>query len=235
MSFADVVAIARTQLGLITRVDALTHLTRRQFEHLLATKRLERVHPGVYRIAGSPESWDQMALAAVPASGDGAKVSFLSGAYVWNLAGFWETPPCSITTPSRRRTRLGRVIVHDSHVLDGIHVDRRRRLPVTSVARTLCDLTACCRPNEVGRAFDDALRRKLTSLRRVQAVFDDLATRGRRRSTVMRELLAERGPSSHRGGSDAEVRTMRVLVDAGLPRPVQQHRVRIEGRTYRLD
>src|SRR5262249_7315714 len=163
------------------------HVTRRQLEHLLAQARLEHVLPGVYRIAGSPESWEQMALAAVLSSGPGAVVSFLAAAHLWNLAGFWEQPQSEITTPSRRRTRLRDVIVHDSEILDGIHVDRRRRVPVTSVARTLCDLTACCSPNQVGRALDDALRRKLTSLRRVGAVFDDLATRGRRRSTVMRE------------------------------------------------
>src|SRR5262249_22742716 len=154
---------------------------------------------------------------------------------LWNLAGFWEQPQSEITTPSRRRTRLRDVIVHDSEILDGIHVDRRRRVPVTSVARTLCDLTACCSPNQVGRALDDALRRKLTSLRRVGAVFDDLATRGRRRSTVMRELLAERGPAFHPGGSDPELRMMRVLVSGGLPSPVQQYRVRVEGHNYRLD
>jgi hypothetical protein len=106
---------------------------------------------------------------------------------------------------------------------------------VTTVARTLCDLTACCWPNEVGRALDDALRRKLTSLRRVQAVFDDLATRGRRRSTVMRELLMERGPAFHPGGSDPEVRLIRALAAAGLPHPVQQFVVRVEGKTYKLD
>ena len=80
-----------------------------------------------------------------------------------------------------------------------------------------------------------ALRRKLVSLTRMRAVFEDLATRGRRRSTVMRALLAERGPQFHSGGSDPEVRMIRALVAAGLPRPVQQHRVRIEGKTYRLD
>jgi len=233
--YADLVAIARTQHGLVARLDALNHVTRRQLEHLLATGRLERVLPNAYRIAGSPESWEQMALAAVLSSGDGALVSFQAAAYVWTLAGFWEQPPCEITTPSRRRSRLEGVIVHDSETLDGIHADRRHRIPVTSVARTLCDLTACCWPNQVGRALDDALRRKLTSLRRVGAVFDDLATRGRRRSTVMRELLAERGASFHPGGSDPEARIIQVLVSGGLPRPVQQHRVRIEGRTYRLD
>ena len=51
----------------------------------------------------------------------------------------------------------------------------------------------------------------------------------------MRELLAERGPAFHPGGSDPEVRVMRVLIAAGLPKPIQQHRVRLDGHTYRLD
>ena len=235
MSDAAVAAIARRQHGLVTLVQLRACLSAAQIRHRVDRGRLQRVFSGVLRVAGAPESWEQMALAAVLASGEGAVVSFLAGAYLWNVAGFWEQPQCEITTPSRRRSRLDGVIVHDSEILDGNHVNRRRGIPVTSVARTLCDLTACCSPNQVGRALDDALRRKLTSLRRVATVFDDLATRGRRCSTVMRELLAERGPAYHPGGSDPEVRMIRVLAAAGLPRPVQQHRVRVEGRTYRLD
>jgi hypothetical protein len=235
VSDAGVAAIARRQHGLVTLAQLRTHLSAAEIRHRVDRGRLQRVFPGVFRVAGAPESWEQMALAAVLASGEGAVVSFRAVGYVWNLAGFWEQPQCEITTPSRRRTRLDGVIVHDSEILDGLHVDQRRGIPVTSVARTLCDLTACCSPNQVGRALDDALLRKLTSLRRVATVFDDLATRGRRRSTVMRELLAERGPAYHPGGSDPEVRMVRVLVAAGLPRPVQQHVVRVDGRTYRLD
>jgi len=235
VSDAAVAAIARRQHGLVTLAQLRLHLSPAEIRHRVDRGRLQRVFAGVFRVAGAPESWDHMALAAVLASGEGAVVSFLAGAYVWNIAGFWEQPQCEITTPSRRRTRLEGVIVHDSEILDGLHVDRRRGLPITSLARTLCDLTACCSPNQVGRALDDALRRKLTSLRRVAAVFDDLATRGRRRSTIMRELLAERGPAFHPGDSDPEVRMVRVLVAAGLPKPVQQHRVRIEARTYKLD
>jgi len=66
-------------------------------------------------------------------------------------------------------------------------------------------------------------------------VFADLETRGRRRSTVMRALLAERGPAFHPGGSDPEIRMVQAIVAAGLPTPAQQHRVQVDGRTYRLD
>ncbi len=235
VAYADLAAIARRQHGLVARNQILTVITSRQLERLAGAGRLERVHPGVYRIAGAPEGWEPAVMAAVLAAGDEAVASFCAAPYLWSLAGFWEMPPVEITTPSRRRVRLDGVVVHDSEVLDGIHVARRHGIPVTSVARTLCDLTACCWPNQVGRALDDALRRKLVSLTRMRAVFDDLATRGRRRSTVMRTLLAERGPQFHPGGSDPEVRMIRTLVAAGLPQPVQQYRVRIAGKTYRLD
>jgi hypothetical protein len=235
MSDSSLATVARRQLGLVTADQVRAHLTSAQVRYRLRMARLELVHPTVYRIAGAPEGWDPAVMAAVLASGDGAVGSFRASAHLWGLAGFWEMPAVEVTTPARRRTRLDDVVVHDSQVLDGIHVDRRRSIPVTSVARTLCDLTACCWPNQVGRALDDALRRKLVSLRRLTAVFDDLATRGRRRSTVMRALLAERGPTFHPGGSDPEVRMVRTLARAGFPRPVQQHTVRVDGRTFRLD
>jgi very-short-patch-repair endonuclease len=83
--------------------------------------------------------------------------------------------------------------------------------------------------------MDDALRRELTTLRRLSRVYRDLATKGRRRSTVMRALIDERATGLDPGDSDAEGRIARWLVASGLPKPVQQHRVRIDGRTYRID
>ncbi|MBM3661127.1 MAG: hypothetical protein FJW95_16715 [Actinobacteria bacterium] len=234
-ALARLAPIARRQHGLVTRDQALAACTRRQLEHLVHRGIVVRVRPEVYRVAGAPDGWEPALMAAVLAAGPGAVASFGAAAHLWMLAGFWAMPPIELTTPTRRRVRLANVTVHDSAILEGIHVGRRRSIPVTSVARTLCDLTACCPPNQVARALDDALRRRLVSLTRVRAAYDDLATRGRRRSTVMRALLEERGPSFHPGGSDPEVRMVRVLLRAGLPRPVQQHRVRIGGRTFRLD
>jgi len=233
--FVDLAAVTRRQHGLATRAQALEVMTRHQVEHALAVGRIEVVHRGVYRIAGSPESWRQAAHAAVLAGGRGAVASFLPAAHLWDLAGFWEQPPVGITIPHDRRARIPGVVVHDSRILDGIHVAHRFDIPVTSVGRTLCDLTAGCSSNQVGRALDDALRRRLTSLRAVQVVFDDLATRGRHRSTIMRALLEARGPGFHPGGSDPERRMLQVLVAAGLPAPVPQHRVRTGRRTYRVD
>lgn len=51
----------------------------------------------------------------------------------------------------------------------------------------------------------------------------------------MRALLEERLPGFDPGESAQEAKLVRWIVSAGLPRPVQQHRVRIGSRTYRLD
>jgi very-short-patch-repair endonuclease len=112
---------------------------------------------------------------------------------------------------------------------------RHAGIPVTTPARTLCDLTACCLPWIVERAVDDALRRKLTTLGQLEKVFLDLANKGRRRSTVMRGILEARLPGFDPGDSDPEAELVRWLVEAGLPRPKQQHRVRVANRTYKLD
>jgi hypothetical protein len=114
-------------------------------------------------------------------------------------------------------------------------VTTRRAIPVASVARTLCDLTAKARAKVVERAVDDCLRRRIVTLDELQTVYESLSGRGRHRSTVMRSILEWRGPDHHPGESPGEVHVLRLLVDAGLPVPVQQHEVRVNGRIIRID
>ena len=232
---ATIAAVAREQHGLVTRERILTTITRRQLEHRLADGRLERVRPCVYRVAGAPQTWEQVVLAACLTAGPRSHASFRAAARLWMLSGFETEDVVEITTPSRRRARISGVIVHDSEVTGRRHTARRHGIPVSSPARTLCDLTACCRPWDVERALDDALRKKVTTLRSLQAVYLDLAGPGRRRCTVMRALLEARSPGFDPGGSAMELRLVDWLVAADLPRPVQQHRVRLGNRSVRLD
>ncbi len=51
----------------------------------------------------------------------------------------------------------------------------------------------------------------------------------------MKQLLAERDDAFHPGGSASELRVLRVLQEAGLAPPVQQHSVGVGGHSYVLD
>lgn len=238
MDLRGMARAARSQHGLVTRSQALEYLTQRQLERRVRDGGLERVRPGVYRLAGSPLTWEQQVLAACLSGSADASASHATAARLLGLKGFEsanDVEAIEITTPSRTRTRLSGVAVHDTAVRGPSHFTRKSRIPSTSVARTLCDLTWHSQPWQVERALDDALRRQLTSLRLVTRVFRDLAHRGRRKSTVMRALLEARLPGYESGESPMEDRLLRWILDAGLPPPTQQHRVRIGGTSYRLD
>jgi very-short-patch-repair endonuclease len=52
---------------------------------------------------------------------------------------------------------------------------------------------------------------------------------------VIQALLAKRWPGYDPGESDLETRVLRLIVVAGLPIPRQQYRIRLQGRSLRLD
>jgi very-short-patch-repair endonuclease len=225
--------LARKQLGLVSRRQALELLTADQIRRRLRTHALEAVRPGVYRIAGAPESWEQAVLGACLAV-PGSAASFRCAAALWGLERF-RRDLVEITVPERERRRLEGVIVHDSAVVGPLHRATVGVIPVTSPARTLCDLTAVETRWPVERAVDEALRKKLVTLRTLTRVAAALEGRGRMRCTVMREILEARAPGFHPGESDPELRIMKLLARAGLPAPMPQHRVRLGKRTIRID
>jgi len=231
---ASITAFTRRQHGLVTRSQLRSAFTRRQIDRAVVTGRLETVRTGVYRVAGVPVSWEQQLLAACLAAGPSSHASFRAAAALWQLEGF-PRDVLELTVPTDRRARLPGIVVHQTAVWSPMHADVLHNIPVTSAARTLCDLTAVTRPWMVERAVDEGLRRNIVTLRRLAQTADALAGRGRRRCTVMREILEHRLPGYHPGESDPEKHIAEVLVRAGLPAPVHQHRVRIGSRVLRID
>lgn len=233
MAEAPLARFTRRQLSFVTREQALTVLSPAQLRHRLRIRTLEPARIGVYRLGGAQESWEQMLLAACMAAGTDARASFRAAAALWGLPGF-DRDGLELTV-GRRRVRLPEVIVHDT-TFDGPH---HRALvgpiPVTSVARTLCDLTAIESVSVIARAGDDAIRRKLVTVRAWSRVARELHGRGRRKATVTRALVDERLIAPDRGDSSPELRIAQMLERAGLPRPALQHRVRVGPRTARLD
>jgi hypothetical protein len=234
MSLTELAALAETQEGLVTRPQARVHLTGKQLEHALAVGRLVTVRRGVLRFAGVPPTRWQPLRAALLAAGPAAVASHRSGAEVWGMPGILAGQP-EITVPSPAWPRLAATTTHQSRCLPDRHRAIHNRMPVTTPARTLADLSAFVGPRFLGRLVDDCLRRHLVVLDDLGDAYQVLASRGRRRLTVLRAVLEERMPGFDPAGSPAELDVACILVDAGLGRPVAQHQVVVRSTVYLLD
>jgi very-short-patch-repair endonuclease len=227
-------ALARGQHGLVTRQQALEVMSQNTLERRVRARRLEPLRRGVYRVAGAPDTWEQQLLAACLAAGPEACASFRAAAALRTFEGFHRVG-LEITHFGERPSVIEGVVIHESSVYDSRHITEVAGIPTTSVARTLCDLTAVVPQWIVERAVDEALRRKLVRLGEIAEIAELLEGRGRRRCTVMRDVLEHRQPGYHPGDSDPERRIAELLVRAGLPEPTRQHRVRIRDREVRID
>lgn len=224
--------LARHQLGLITRPQAVQLVSRHEFEHLVRKGHLRRMRRGVWAVAGVPPSYEQSVLAVVLAAGFPAMASHRTAA---KLHGLKVPPPerIDVLTLPNRRLRLEGV---DHHRGEQIPVSINvRGVPASPVGSTLVDCAPWLPGRMFGLAVDDARRRALVTAADVEAAH---AFRDRGRSTgrhlvvPARPALADR---HHAGGSERELDVLRILRRAGLPLPVQQHEVVVGGRRRILD
>jgi very-short-patch-repair endonuclease len=223
------------QYGLITRTQCIELGMRPHvIDHRLACGRWQAIRPGVYLIAGSPPSWEQAVMAACLAGGVGTVASHTTAARLW---GFDATTQAGIHVMSdrERRIRLEGVVAHRSILLPKLDRTRHRRIPTTTAARTLVEVSGSIGPSATGLWLDDGMRRRVTRLADVRTCVARLAGPGRRKLSVIRDVLTTRLPGYDPGDSNLEVRALRALRDGGLPSPVQQHRVVVGGRKCRID
>lgn len=226
--FDEIAALARAQYGLILRVQLLAcGVSPSTIQRWLDGGRLEAVHRGVYRLAGTPLTWDQRLWAAVKAAGDDAVVSHRSAARLW---GIHDDEAVEVTVNRDRAPRLDGVVVHRTTDLRDTHVSRRRGFPTANPLRTLVDLGAVVRPNFVEDALDRALERRLVTVDGVEATIEWLARRGRRGVGVLRAIVDQRALGRSRPDSLLEPRMARLLRAHGLPPFIFQYEVRHAGR-----
>jgi hypothetical protein len=109
-------------------------------------------------------------------------------------------------------------VVHRSSTLTRTDITIRHRLPITSVARTLLDVSELLPTREVERALDEALARKLVTLPALRRLLE--RTTNRSGLTILRRLIAWRTTSA---GSRTKWQRMayKAFVEAGLPEPEQ--------------
>jgi very-short-patch-repair endonuclease len=116
--------------------------------------------------------------------------------------------------------RLAR-IVHEPRCLPAHHLTVLDGVPVTIPSRIPFDL-AGTQPWLAEKALDRAWTMNLLTYKSSMAMLDDLAERGRRGITLMRELLAARGPNYRPNDTNLEDRFQELAREAGFHDLVRQ-------------
>lgn len=188
--------------------------------------------PAVYRMGGVPRTFANRAMAAVLSARASALVSHVSAAYLHGFERVLEPIRIEITVPRHRRPRARPGIkVHESLAFDLADPTVCNGIPVTGVARTVLD----CAPmfEKPIRLLDDALRRRIVTWDELWSCYLSHNVVGRN-VKPFRRILLERDGNTPPGGEFAR-RMADMLTSAGLPKPVFEYRVVVDGHEYYLD
>ena len=217
---------SRTMLGLLT-VPVLDDLgvSRQQRRTLVARGVLVPLGGGVVRHAAHPVSWRQTALAAVLAAGPDALASLATAGALWRFDGIVPPPVPDVVVGFGRHPRSGPGRVHRSRDLTVADADRVGLIPVTTPARTICDLSAVLAADRLEAVLDHAERRGQLWRPHLRWRLDALRRCGRPGLPTLAALL-DRTEGRPLGDSWLEQEAIRLIVHAGLPVPRVQVKLR---------
>jgi hypothetical protein len=182
------------------------------------------LHVGVFAVAGAPATRAQTLIAACLAIGPEAAISHRAAAQLHGLLTF-RGSPVEVTTDRRRSPEVNGAVVHRMDDFSTDWVVEVDGLRVTTVARTLVDLGAVCRPSTVEAALDRALGRRIVNIRGVRDALVAVARKGRRGVGVLRPFLDERLGAGRPAGV-MEARMESLLRHAGIVGAIPEYLVR---------
>jgi hypothetical protein len=163
------------------------------------------------------------------AVGSRAVLSHRAAADIWGIRP--NATRIEVTTRCAGRTVPG-VTVHRTRILEPQDVTVRYGIPVTSLARTLLDLSAVVRTPELLNAIDRAERANLFDLTAVSEVLE--RARGRRGAKALRRAVAAYRPSTQK--SELERRFKKLLESAtGITSPSFNALVDGDNGTHEVD
>ena len=238
-TFAEsrVAGVGAAQWGLVTRLQLLeAGVSAGGIAHWLKTRRLFRVHRGVFAFTGAPLCPEGRWMAAVLACGEGAALSHYAVAAAWSMLRYEEWRPVDVTILGRSRQAQEGIRPHRTRHLPASSLTVVRGIPATTVSRTLIDLADVAPDNHLYRAVDEADRRGLLNLR-------DLAEQargahGHHGLPRLRKLLDRHRPTGF-SRSHLERRFLSLTDAVGLPRPlinkkIHNHEVDFQWPGHRL-
>ena len=214
---------ASRQHGVIARGQALAAgLSPDAIYRRVRTGRWVKLLPRVYRALGAAESWQQKAVAASLWSGPAAALSRRAAAVLWELDGF-TAGKIDLTTARHLKAPAPWIAVHRGQLSPG---DLRRIgiTPVTSVDRTLFDLSTLVEEETLEAALESAFLKGLTSPGRLNRLLAQVERKPKALSRFIDQRTGDRPAESM-----LEIKQLRLLRKSPLPRPVQQYEIRSDG------
>ncbi len=208
--------LAGRQYGVVSRQQlASIGMAESAIDRRIRAGRLHQLHRGVFAVGHRVVVREGRLLAAVLYVGDGAVLSHRSAAELWGVVGTRGLGRIDVCAPRSARSSAAIRRHHVRYAASELAV--RRKIPVTTLARTLFDIAAGM-PME---AFEAALRQaeylhrfRLEELERLLVIHP-----GRRGAATFKACLRrlERGPMGRRR-SKLEDRFAALLARTELPR-----------------
>jgi hypothetical protein len=183
--------LAQRDWGVVSRDESRAcGLTDRMIAARVRAGRLHRVHLGVYAVGHPGLTMRGRFLAAVKACGEGSVLSHVSAATLWELLPYDPRRDTDVIAPGKRRTR-GITVHRTRNEPEAVRYDR---IPVTTPARTLIDLSSVLPFKPLRRAAREALVRKRITAAEAKHIVEggDIPTRSHLEDDVL-DLIEAHG------------------------------------------
>lgn len=227
--------VAATQHGVFTTRDArAAGANSSLISRRVSSGRWQRTAPGLYLMAGTPETWKRTVSAAVLRMRPPAAASHRTAAHLHGL--FPRPRRIEVVTVSTGKRNLP-FIAHQCLDLVANEIMTVDGIATTDVPRTIIDIGVPAGIQVAQRVLDDALRREMTTLLEVARRIHRYGRKGRRGIGPARQLVVERLRWSDVTDSVLEDGFLRLAARSGLPRPTPQRRMvmRKGRRVVRVD
>ena len=213
-----IVELSEKQHGVVNRRQLNEKgLGSRALRHQVEAGFVEPLSPQVLKLAGSPVTEAQQAMAGVLDAPGSGFLSHRSAAAWWGLPGFKVKSPIEVVIPwqgTTRRTRLANVHYH--RALPTGHLISLGGIPVVSPALVIFLLAGSENPARTERALDNGLSMRLLTIESFHKLLGQLGARGRNGIKVARRLAADRPPGYTAPQSGLEARVERLARDVDV-------------------
>lgn len=200
---------------------------------LVAAGKLRRIHRGVYAVSAAPLTRAGRWMAAVLACGPGALLSHQSNAMHFGLRAT-NRSRIDVISGTRAGRSLAGIHAHTATTLLPRDITEHNGIPCASVACTLFQIAVGVSPHSLLKAADQAETLGLFDRRAIDDVLHRNAGRpGVRALRDVIEILAGEEQPIQR--SVFEERFNPIIDLAGLPPPITNHWMRVNGEWFELD